>query len=70
MSSIIRNRARCKKCNDTIESVHRHHFVSCRCGAIAVDGGRDYLRRLGEFADLEELSETLDSPSGQAKVDE
>lgn len=61
MPRIIKNAARCKKCGDVIESKHRHDFVGCKCGAIAVDGGREYLRRLypgGEESDyIEELSE-------------
>lgn len=43
--AIIRNSAHCEKCGDDIESKSRHDFVSCTCGNIAVDGGRDYLRR-------------------------
>ncbi len=50
------NRAKCRKCGDIIESRYRHHFVSCTCGAICVDGGREYLKRCGEFSDCEELS--------------
>lgn len=42
---IIRNSARCPTCEDEIESKHRHDFVSCSCGAVFVDGGKDYLRR-------------------------
>jgi hypothetical protein len=41
---ILRNRARCKLCNDIIESLHRHDYQTCSCGEIMVDGGRDYLR--------------------------
>lgn len=41
---IVKNAARCGKCGDVIESKHRHNFVSCTCGDIFVDGGRDYLR--------------------------
>jgi hypothetical protein len=40
----MRNRARCRRCDDVIESRSRHDFVTCRCGAIFVDGGTDYLR--------------------------
>jgi len=40
----MRNRARCRQCGDVIESLTRHDFVSCKCGAIFVDGGTDYLR--------------------------
>jgi hydroxymethylpyrimidine pyrophosphatase-like HAD family hydrolase len=54
---IVSNKARCKKCGDTITSKSRHDFVPCSCGAIAVDGGRDYLKRTGDKEDIEELSE-------------
>lgn len=54
---IKRNRAQCLKCMDIIESKHRHDFVSCSCGTIYVDGGKEYLRRLGKFNYLKELSE-------------
>lgn len=58
---LIRNRVRCKKCNDIIESKHRHDFVRCKCGAVFVDGGIDYLRGGwpgGEYKDsVEELYE-------------
>jgi hypothetical protein len=30
-----------------IISKHRHDFVTCTCGAISVDGGQAYLRRVG-----------------------
>lgn len=59
-AKIKRNQAQCRKCNDIIESVHRHDFVSCKCGAIAVDGGKAYLRRVGNFGDVIELSETVE----------
>jgi hypothetical protein len=34
----------CPKCSEWIWSRHRHDFRYCRCKAIFVDGGRDYLR--------------------------
>ena len=55
MQQIITN----KKCGDVIESKALHDYVACRCGACAVDGGHDYLRRLGNLDDWEELSEVL-----------
>lgn len=56
--NIIHNRARCRRCGDIIESMYRHDFKSCKCGAISVDGGRDYLRRAAiDLNDIEELSE-------------
>jgi len=51
------NKIKCKKCGDVIESTYRHDFKFCKCGAVAVDGGKDYLRRLGYEEDYEELSE-------------
>lgn len=42
---IIKNAAKCLKCGDTIESKHRHDYVTCSCGNVSVDGGHDYLRR-------------------------
>lgn len=54
---IIKNRIKCNKCGTIIESVHRHDFVTCPCGACSVDGGKDYLRRVGNDGDWEELSE-------------
>src|SRR5574337_866627 len=34
-------KVRCKKCDDVIQSMHRHDFRWCKCGAIAIDGGSD-----------------------------
>lgn len=55
---IIRNMAKCFLCGDIIESKHRHDFVRCKCGAIFVDGGIDYLRRGGERENIIEMSES------------
>ena len=57
MKKIIRNRIKCKKCGEIIESTIRHDFKFCKCGAVAVDGGKDYLRRVGNKDDYEELIE-------------
>lgn len=55
---ITKNSVRCKKCNTVIESKHRNDLVFCPCGNIGVDGGRDYIRRLGDVLgdNYEELS--------------
>jgi hypothetical protein len=53
----MKNRARCKKCNDIIESKFRHDFVSCKCGAIFVDGGNDYFRYGGDLESFERLDD-------------
>ena len=56
------NKIKCNVCDKIIESVHRHDFVVCDCyiesggeEGCAVDGGKDYLRRLGtDYTDLSE----------------
>lgn len=45
MSKILNNTIRCKKCGDVITSTHVHHFITCTCGAVSADGGKEYLRR-------------------------
>lgn len=40
----MKNRAKCKLCNDIIESFHRHDYVTCKCGKIAIDGGPEYYK--------------------------
>ena len=45
MTKIIKNAIQCKLCGEVIESKHVHDFLQCKCGACAVDGGHDYLRR-------------------------
>lgn len=55
---IIReNKIKCLKCGDILISEDAHDFRRCSCKAVAVDGGLDYLRRVGEPEDYEELSD-------------
>ena len=67
MSRILHNKARCKLCDDVIESTYRWDFVTCSCGALSVDGGHDYLRRCGNLDAIEELSESTDEPEPPRK---
>jgi len=46
-------------CGDKIVSKHRHDFVTCTCGAVSVDGGQSYLRRVGDFGNAMDLSWSL-----------
>lgn len=46
---ILKNKIRCNKCKDEIESTYRWDFKWCKCGAVAVDGGKDYLKRCGDI---------------------
>ncbi|MEK5393579.1 hypothetical protein NSQ59_25050 [Margalitia sp. FSL K6-0131] len=41
---VIVNKVKCKKCGSIIESKYTHDFQRCVCGAIAIDGGREYQR--------------------------
>jgi hypothetical protein len=45
---ILSNQVKCLKCEDEPFSAHRHDYKRCKCGAIAVDGGMDYMRRVGD----------------------
>ena len=51
------NAAQCLDCLDVIESKHVHDYVRCNCGNVAVDGGRDYIRR--GFRDESKIREIL-----------
>lgn len=53
---ILSNQVRCHKCSDTPFSAHTHDFKSCACGAIAVDGGMSYLRRVGAVRAYDDMS--------------
>ena len=56
-SMIVRNAIRCKKCGDTIESCFTHDMKTCSCGACSVDGGYEYIKRSGNKADYDDLSD-------------
>jgi hypothetical protein len=58
---VVRNQCQCRQCGDIIESVHRHDFVRCGCGAIFTDGGRSYIRRgAADFSNIIDMSETYE----------
>ena len=62
--NILVNKVQCLQCGDIIESKYRHDFVTCKCGSISVDGGKDYLRRVGNlsketYKDLSESEESV-----------
>lgn len=56
---IVQNAVQCITCGDFIYSAHRHHFNTCSCGAISVDGGQEYLRRVGDMGSAIDLSWSL-----------
>lgn len=53
---ILHNRIQCKKCGDILESKNVHDFKMCSCRSCAVDGGHDYLRRVGEPSNWVDMS--------------
>lgn len=53
---IVQNAVICNKCGDCIFSKHHHDFVTCQCGAISVDGGQSYLRRVGDLSACSDIS--------------
>lgn len=58
---VVVNKAQCRLCGDVIESTHRHDFKWCKCGEIAVDGGKAYIKRAAkDLANIIELSETYE----------
>ena len=57
MIKIMVNKIRCTKCGAVIESKSVHDFKFCKCESVAVDGGHNYLRRLGEPENWDDLSE-------------
>lgn len=57
MKILLKNKIKCNKCGDVIESKNRHDFVWCKCKSVAVDGGLSYLRRCGNKEDITEACE-------------
>lgn len=61
--TILRNSAKCLLCGDEIESKHVHDFVTCSCGQLSVDGGKQYLKRcyssLDEWEDTSEVTTAI-----------
>lgn len=65
---ILQNQVRCNKCGDEPYSAHRHDFKYCKCGSVAVDGGMEYLRRVGDFKDCVDMSYSMDRDVVEACV--
>lgn len=65
---ILSNQVRCKKCGDEPFSAHRHDFKYCKCETIAVDGGMDYLRRVGDMSQAIEMSIEIPDEASNAAI--
>ena len=56
-SKIISNKIQCLRCKEVVESKYPHDLKKCCCGKVAIDGGHEYLKRIGkENIDYIELS--------------
>lgn len=47
----------CLKCGSCINIDTKSQYIECACGAIAVDGNKDYTRVIGEMADWKHIKE-------------
>lgn len=56
----IQRGIRCKSCSEDIFSNSVHDFVTCKCGAVYIDGGFDYMRvgalSRGEFEPVSRIT--------------
>ena len=68
-TKLVRNAIRCRHCGDVIESRHVHDFQRCSCGRVAVDGGMEYCRLLGDPCDMELLCEYAEDDDEEASDD-
>lgn len=56
----IPQHVKCKLCGDVIFSRYEREFVSCRCGAIAVDQTKYYSRYIGDPENFIQIQEEPD----------
>ena len=72
--AIISNQVLCLLCGDKPYSRHRHDFQWCRCGAVAVDGGQSYLRRVYkqglDQSNIIDISIIVSNKTKQEMIDE
>ena len=53
----LTNKIKCINCGDILESKTPNDFKRCSCGKVAIDGGHEYLKRIGNEEDYIELCE-------------
>lgn len=56
---MFKNKAKCLKCGDIIESKHVHDFIWCKCKTIFIDGGNDYWKGGGNLECFERIFEEI-----------
>jgi hypothetical protein len=67
---IVSNQVECLACGDQPFSRNRHDFRYCKCGAVAVDGGTEYLRRVyADDAQWRDISIELPTEVVNATID-
>ena len=64
---ILRNAIKCNLCGTQIESRAIHDLQRCSCGQVAVDGGKDYLKRVGDREKWTEKAVVLSLPAGDGE---
>ena len=57
---LIKNAIKCLKCNDVVESKHKHGFKWCGCGTVFVDGGLTYRRIGGDLDMIQDMCERIE----------
>ena len=64
MKRLIHNRIQCKRCGKIIESHSRWDYASCDCpeNPVAVDGGHDYQRIIGDMKFIKNMAEYKEVP--------
>lgn len=69
MKTILKsNRWLCLKCNYVVTSVHRHHYNTCKCGNLSVDGGTDYIKITGDLNFIQDMCERIEVWEGGDKI--
>lgn len=48
---------KCKNCNEVIEGDKKGTYISCKCGKVAIDETKHYVRVIGNFEDYEEIKD-------------
>lgn len=57
-----KNKIKCKKCGNIIESKSIHDFVKCKCGSVFTDGGLEYQRVGWPEGNMEDWIEIIEEP--------
>lgn len=47
----------CKHCKEIIEGDKRGTYIECKCGKVAIDETKYYVRVIGDFKDWEEVKD-------------